>query len=571
MKHAHFFYQQLVEYLAAQLSCAPDRLTSVDVTWNLDQSKQAFGDLSTNAALVLSKVVGRPPRELAQTIIAGITVDSELASAQTLARYISKLEIAGPGFINITLDKSAWNELISAMVHEKSNFFIPQVKPTQKILVEFVSANPTGPLHVGHGRGGIIGDTFARVASFLGYTVSREFYINDAGSQITRLGESLRARVQQELGQSSELPENGYAGAYVVDVAKQCIAEHGAAVVEQPTSFFADYAKKAMLAIIKGNLTNYNIHFDTWFSEKTLHESGAIEKTIEELRVKDMVYEEGGALWFRSTAFGDDKDRVVRKQDGELTYIAADIAYHKNKFDRGFDLMIDVLGQDHHGYVKRLKATVAALGYNSDALEVILYQLVSIKKNDELVKMSKRAGNFEQLGEVIELVGADVARFFYLHRKADAHLEFDLEVALKKTDENPVYYIHYAYVRTKSILAKAAADAELGELVAAIMRGDEATLESAIAGLSHEEYLVVKKIWSLQGILQTMIKSYQTHTLAYYTFELAQLFHHYYAHHHVINREDQTQTTARLVLVTMVQQTLDLCLDLLGLSKPEKM
>ncbi len=304
-----------------------------------------------------------------------------------------------------------------------------------------------------------------------------------------------------------------------------------------------------------------------------MHNSGAVEEAIKLLKEKDLVFEKDGALWFRSTNFGDDKDRVVKKQDGELTYIAADIAYHKDKFERGFDKLVDVLGQDHHGYVTRLKATVQALGFNAQNLDVILYQLVSIKNKDVVVRMSKRAGTFTTLREVIDTVGTDVARFFYLNRKADAHLEFDLSVALKKTEENPVYYIQYAYVRTRGILEHAREEKELAAFVDKILDGEvsKQIIEPVAGNLQQAEFDVIKKLISLQDLLATVARSYQTHLLSYYVSELAQTFHNYYAHNRIVVSQNLEISKSRLFLVVLVRQVLGICLDLLGVSKPEKM
>ena len=564
-----FFLKNLFfDFLQKQYQVDQQTLARIDFIINSDADRSTHGDISSNAALVIAKIARKSPRVIATEIIA--IINDKHGDQSELASFCANIDAAGPGFLNIQLSDQCWHQLTEALLKQPEQFFIEPETHKKKILVEFVSANPTGPLHLGHGRGGIIGDVLMRIGRFLGHRMSAEFYINDAGSQMSRLGESLRARVLQELGKEAELPEQGYAGEYLVTIAQKIISLKGAEVINEPLSFFTKTAQQELQEVIKTNLKDYRIEFDNWFSEKSLHDSGAITDAINQLTSEKIIYESEGALWFKSTDFGDDKDRVIRKKNGDLTYIAADIAYHKNKFDRGYDQMIDIMGQDHHGYVARLKAVIQALGYDAKKLNVILYQLVSMKKGETLLKMSKRAGNFEQLGDVIKLVGADVARFFYLNRKGEAHLEFDLDVALKTTDENPVFYIHYAYVRTGSILKKATEHAEL----ASAMSPDKLStdqLRSIINIWQADERLLLKKIWALHSVLPHIMETYQTHVLAYYTYELAQRFHHYYAQNHVIDRTKPELSAARLTMISMVRSTLSLCLDLLGLSKPEAM
>ncbi len=530
-----------------------------------DEAK--FGDISTNIAMILTKVVGLNPR-----IIAG-DMQEALTTTHEMRLYVEQVHIAGPGFLNLTLSKAAIEELFFELLMQKEAFFkLGDDEAKKKVLIEFVSANPTGPLHLGHGRGGIIGDTLARVMSFLGHHVDKEFYINDAGNQINKLGLSFRARCLQELGIAQELPEEGYAGEYLIDIAKDCVLAHGQALKEKPAVFFELYAKENLLQLIQADLNTYRIHFDTWFSEKTLHDDGSVQRALDLLQAKELAYEHEGALWFKSTAFGDDKDRVVRKSTGELTYIAADIAYHKNKFDRGYDLLIDILGHDHHGYVKRLKATMEALGFNPDQLDVILYQLVNIKANDVAVRMSKRAGNFTKLSDVIDEVGADVARFFYLNRKADMTLDFDLATALKKTDENPVYYIQYAFVRINSLLDRAEAEG-FHEWVGQLRTGtvSREQLAALMAHMTNDERDMLKKMCLLQDILRAIAQGYQSHVLSYFALELAQHLHSYYTRNKVIDKHQVAISQLRMLVVFSVHQVLSLCFDLLGISKPERM
>ena len=525
-------------------------LETITILLNTDSSKQQFGDLSSNAALLLAKEVKMAPITVAQRIQESFKHE-----------YVERTEIAGPGFFNIFLTDEAFKQLTGQLVLLSESFFtLDAGEPRRSYSIEFVSANPTGPLHIGHGRGGIIGDVLGRILSFLGHHVTKEFYINDAGAQMLKLGVSFKIRCQQQAGMKVELPEDGYKGEYLIELAQECYKTHGTELLKKPDEFFTEHAKTHLLQRIKETLKAYNITFDVWFSEKTLHESGAIDKVLNQLKTKGFLYEKEHALWFRSTDFGDDKDRVVKKNTGELTYVAADIAYAENKIERGFDHLIMILGQDHHSYVIRLKAVMQALGYDPNRLDIILYQLVTIKESGQLMKLSKRAGRIVTLEDVISTVGTDVARFFYLQKKADAHLDFDIDLALKHTDENPVYYIQYAYVRTKSIMAKA----QIDERFASISVADG-------QGIGPEERLLIKKITSLKDLLQSLNANYQTHLLTYYVIELAQTFHNYYGHHKVIDVTNIHKSRARLLIILLVQHTLKICFDLLGISAPEKM
>lgn len=521
---------------------------------NDDPKKSAFGDLSTNAAMVIAKIQKKAPIAIAQELV-----------AQFKHPLIASATIAGPGFVNFTLTDKAFVACSNLLFTNHRAFFAPYTsKKPRHYSVEYVSANPTGPLHLGHGRGGIIGDVLSTILTFEGEQVNREFYINDAGKQIQTLGLSLKIRCQQALGETVELPEDAYQGEYLKTMAQRLITTQETSIKNAITSndiaFFGTYAKEQLLAEQRETLKEYHVTFDTWFSEKTLHQSDAIEKALQRLIASGHTFEAEGALWFRSTSFGDDKDRVLRKANGELTYVAADIAYLLNKIERGAEKLILVLGQDHHSYVVRLKGIMAALGFNPDNLDVILYQLVTLKEDGELVRMSKRAGRIVSLQDIIETVGTDVARFFYLNRKADAHLEFDVTLALKKTEENPVYYLQYAYVRTKSIFEKATSFTELDQLGT-----------NDLHDFTEAEKLLLRKIFALGELLQNISTNYQVHLLAYYTLELATIFHKFYATERVIDPEQRAQSRRRLALVMILQKTLSLCFDLLGISKPEEM
>lgn len=542
--------QSFHSFITQSFAINPTSLQQGLFTINTDEQKQHFGHINSNAAMTLAKELGKNPREIAQQIIAGF--------AHPL---LEKIEIAGPGFLNFFLKTETFKQIAHEIATQKEAFFkSSNSERNQSYNVEFVSANPTGPLHLGHGRGGIIGDVLCNVLSFLGYSVTREFYINDAGSQINKLGISFQIRCQQLLGVDAQLPEEAYHGEYLLTLAHECIKDYGSDLLAKPTSFFAQYAKEQLLAQIKATLAAYGIRFDVWFSEKILHTDGSIIAALEILRTKDFLYEADGALWFKSTVFGDDKDRVVRKADGELTYVAADIAYMKNKIDRGATKLIMVLGHDHHSYVVRLQALLKALALGPATLDVILYQLVKMKASGQLVRMSKRAGNIVTLSDVIDTVGVDVARFFYLNRKADAQLEFDLDLALKQTEENPVYYVQYAYVRTGSIIAKAGEISELAQITP-----EDSTM------INQAEMLLLLKICSLKNLLENIRTNYQTHLLTYYILELAQLFHGYYAKNRVIDPANMAQSRGRLFMIGLVRETFATTLTLLGISKPEKM
>ena len=540
---------QLITFLTSHFQVTPSDLERIDFSLNVDDSKQQFGDLSTNAAMILAKIVQQAPIQIANLIKDNFK--------NTL---IAKIEIAGPGFINFYLTKSTYQTILQELITQKKQFFKPVLTKTENYCIEYVSANPTGPLHFGHGRGGIIGDTLSNVLLFLGHHVNREFYINDAGNQMHNLGLTLKARCLQATGHTAELPEDGYKGEYMLEVTQECLKEFGPEVINQETKFFSRYAEAKLLSKIKQTLQAYGIKFDTWFSERELHENGDIEHAINKLTNAGYVYEQEGATWFKSTSFGDDKDRVLRKSSGELTYAAADIAYMLSKVERGADHLIMILGQDHHSYAVRVEGFRQALGLTSTKLDVILYQLVSLSVSGEAVRMSKRAGKFVTLHDIIDEVGKDVARFFFLNRKADSHLDFNLDLALNKTEENPVYYIQYAYVRIKGILRKANDYPELQNIN---LDDKEAVCEP--------EHQIIKKMIYLKDLLQNIARTHQTHQLTYYALELARMFHSYYSNCKVIDLQNIAQSRMRLLLLQQLEQTLKLVLELLGLEQPERM
>lgn len=535
--------------LIAQLfNVSPEDVVASGATITiLDPSSHHSGDLTTNAAMTMARLLKKPPRALAEEIVQALATSTNATAT-----------IAGPGFINITLSPKTWSTIANQIATHPADYFKAEIaQHKSSYLIEYVSANPTGPLHLGHGRNAIIGNVLASALKFAGNEVSTEFYINDAGVQMQKLGASLKARCLELSGIPAEIPEEGYHGQYLIEIAQQLLADHDNMMPEKELPFFTHYAQEKLIAQQKNELSAYGVVFDNWFSELTLHKDGSIDKALAELKQRGFLYENDNALWFKSTDFGDDKDRVIRKQDGSLTYIAPDIAYHVNKFSRGFTTLIDIVGQDHHGYVLRLKGTLAALGYDANNLEVILYQLVSLKQGDTPLKMSKRSGNFIGLQEVIDTVGIDAARFFFLHKKADSHLELDIDVALKQTQENPVFYLQYAYVRTISISAKAA---ELNIT---------ATANATI--FTQEEVVLLKKTLGLATALNAVTKQYATHVLAQYALELAQVFHTFYTNNKVIDIAQPETSSRRLLLVHVVNKTLGLTIDLLGLTRRESM
>lgn len=525
-----------------------ERIADFQFDLNTDGDKIAFGDINCNIAMMCAKELQKNPRMIAQEIAQNFTHP-----------LVDRIEIAGPGFLNFFLKSDWYQRIAREITTQQQDFFRPlSSQQPKKINIEFVSANPTGPMHVGHGRNGILGDVLANVNTFLGQEVTKEFYINDAGAQITKLGNSFKIRCLQQLGHTIELPEDAYHGPYLIDLARNCVQQFSSNLEQEPDQFFQTYAKEHMLKQLHETLENYGILFDIWFSEKSLHDHGKVNEAIQRLITTGHTYEQDGALWFRSTTFGDDKDRVLKKANGELTYVAADVAYLIDKLDRGFDELIMVLGHDHHSYKVRLEAVLQALGYDKKQLTVILYQLVHVLKDGEVVKMSKRTGNMVSLEEVVEEVGKSVARFFFLNRKADAELQFDLNLAVEQSNENPIYYIQYAFVRTLSIQKKATTEG--------FVQADK--LGST---LSDGEKLLIRKICSLKTLIATVGKNHQIHLLAYYTYELATMFHQYYNQQRVLDNENKELTAHRLYLVDTIQKTLQTCFFLMGITPLHKM
>lgn len=525
-----------------------------DVVLEIPKEK-AHGDYSTNMAMQLARVAKRAPRAIAEELIAHF--DRSKAS-------IEKIELAGPGFINFYMDNSYLTDLIPTILQAGEKYGDTTVGNHEKVQVEFVSANPTGDLHLGHARGAAVGDSLCNILAKAGYDVSREYYINDAGNQINNLAISIEARYFQALGLDKEMPEDGYHGADIVEIGKELATEFGDKYVnadaQERFDFFREYGLKVEMAKLRKDLEDFRVGFDVWFSETSLYKNGKIDEALDALRTAGYIYEQDGATWFRSTDFGDDKDRVLIKQDGSYTYLTPDIAYHKDKLDRGFEKLINIWGADHHGYIPRMRAAIQALGYDREALEVEIIQLVHLYKNGEKMKMSKRTGKAVTMRDLVDEVGLDATRYFFAMRSSDTHLDFDLDLAVSESNENPVYYAQYAHARISSILRQGE---EQGLTVAA------GANFSAIQ--SEKEFDLLKKLGEFpQAVSEAALKRVP-HRITNYIFELASAFHSFYNAEKVLDSENQERTKARLALVKAVQVTLKNALSLIGVSAPEKM
>lgn len=512
------------------------------------------GDLATNIAMTLAKICQKAPRAIAEEICAELVKNP----------LIEIVEIAGPGFINVTFKQSFWHEQILLMESLKDSFGSLTYGKNRKVNVEYVSANPTGPLHIGHGRGAAVGDSMARILRFVGYDVSTEYYINDAGLQMRLLGLSTWLRMQDLCNMPVTYPEDYYKGEYIIDIAKEMLKEDP----ELPQRSDAEYRcfKYAMQSImdgIKKDLEDFRVEHQVWFSESSLVNTGVVEKTLRSLKEKGYVYEQDDALWFKSTLFGDDKDRVLRKRDGFLTYFASDIAYHADKINRGFDEMIDVWGADHHGYVPRMAAAIETLGKNpKDDFTVILIQLVNLLRGGEPVAMSTRSGEFITLREVVDEVGVDAARFMFLSRKSDQPLDFDLDLVKQRNLENPVYYVQYAHARIKTLLRRAA---ENGHIL------PETSSSDVLAELTDSADIgLIRAALHFEGAVLDAAKAKAVHIISFYLMDLAGKFHSYYANTPVLSG-DEKAVQARLALLRVVGTVLRSGMKLLGVEAPETM
>jgi arginyl-tRNA synthetase len=525
-----------------------------DVILEIPKEK-AHGDYSTNMAMQLARVAKKAPRMIAEALIENF--DRSKAS-------IEKIELAGPGFINFYMNNAYLTDLIPTVLEAGEKYGETTVGGNQKVQVEFVSANPTGDLHLGHARGAAVGDSLCNILAKAGYDVSREYYINDAGNQINNLALSVEARYFQALGQDKPMPEDGYHGADIIGIGKSLAEEFGDKYVnvdeQERFEFFREYGLKYEMAKLQKDLEDFRVRFDVWYSETSLYKNGKIDEALEVLRERGYIYEEEGATWLRSMDFGDDKNRVLIKQDGSYTYLTPDIAYHKDKLDRGFEKLINIWGADHHGYIPRMKAAIQSLGYAADALEVEIIQLVHLYKNGEKMKMSKRTGKAVTMRDLVDEVGLDATRYFFAMRSSDTHMDFDLDLAVSESNENPVYYAQYAHARICSILRSGE---EQG------MKVDKNSDFSLIG--AEKEIELLKKLGEFpQAVGEAALKRVP-HRVTNYIMELASTFHSFYNAEKVLDLEQLERTKARLALIKTVQITMRNALALIGVSAPEKM
>lgn len=515
---------------------------------------KAHGDYATNIAMQMARVAKQAPRKIAEEIVQHLDTGKAM---------IEKIDIAGPGFINLFLDNGYLTKLIEQILAEKETYGRVNTGKGHKVLVEFVSANPTGDLHVGHARGAAYGDALCNILDAAGYDVSREYYINDAGNQIHNLALSIEARYMQALGKEWDMPEDGYHGQDIIEIGKELAEKDGDKWVHVPEeeriAYFREYGLKVELEKIKQDLANFDVHFDNWFSETSLYETNKVEATLEKLQEKEMIYEKDGATWLKSTKFGDDKDRVVIKNDGTYTYLTPDIAYHLNKLERGFETLINIWGADHHGYIPRMKAAIQALGYAPETLEVEVIQMVNLIEDGEKVKMSKRTGRALTLRQLMEEVGKDAMRYFFNTRSCDSHLDFDLDLARTQSNENPVYYVQYAHARICTMLEQAA------EKGIGFSGFDSSLLKN------EKEIDLLKQLGDFPKTIADAAEKRAPHLVTQYVFDLSALLHSYYNAEKVINEDNLDLTKARLALMAAVKITIANALKLIGVHAPQKM
>lgn len=516
----------------------------------------SHGDYSSNIAMVSASIQKISPRKIAETIVKHINDDNQI---------IERMEIAGPGFINFYIRPQSWIVFLKEVHLHGSRYGAVDIGKGKRVQVEFVSSNPTGPLHVGHGRGAAVGDSVANILSFCGYSVQKEYYVNDSGRQINTLGRSVFLRYQEILDEPVTFPEDHYQGNYIKDIAKKIVDLNGSELLnysdEKAVIFCARYAADIILREMKLDLESFGVVFDHWFSEQSLYDSGKVTSVIEDFRKKNIIYEKDGALWFNTTVCGDEKDRVVVRNNGQTTYFASDIAYHYDKFDRGFERVIDVWGADHHGYIPRVTAAIESGGYKREQFHVILVQLVNLLRSGAPVAMSTRAGEFVTLKDVIQEVGKDAARFIFLTRNSDSSLDFDLELAKQKTNDNPVYYVQYVHARISSILRKSK---EMGMT-------RESVSESSLFLLdTDDDIALIKILMKYPETVRLSAELMAPHRITFFLMEMASAFHAYYNKQRVIS-DDPLLTQARLYLMMAVRQVIANGLGLLGVTAPESM
>ncbi|MEA1940387.1 MAG: arginine--tRNA ligase [Candidatus Caldatribacteriota bacterium] len=522
----------------------------------LKTKNKSHGDIATNIALQLSGIAKLKPMDIAHFIIDNLDAKNNV---------IAKVEIAKPGFINFWFKDDWLYQILDDIRDQKDDYGKIDVGKGKRIQLEFVSVNPTGPLHVGHGKCAVIGDTLSKILKAAGFKIEKEYYINDQGKQIDILGQSVQSRYNIFLGEDKEFPSDGYKGKYITDIAREIAAKYGDRFKgkedQETKNFFKEFTVKNILNGIKKDLENFGVKFDVWFSEKSLFNKNKIQEIIDLLNSKGLIYKEKGALWLKTSVFGDEKDRVIVRENGIPTYFASDIAYHQDKYQRGFEKIIDVWGADHHGYIERMKAAIQALGYPQSFLDVLIVQFVTLIKEGKEVGMSTRDGEFITLRDLIKEVGKDVARYFFLMRSYDSHTEFDLDIAKSQSMENPVYYIQYAYARICSILRKAE---EANIVLDKIDKINFQLLDK------EEELELIKKLLFFKEAIKRSALSWKPHLLTTYLYDLASTFHKYYTVHRIITEDDEL-TKSRLALIDCTKIILLNTFNLLGISAPESM
>ncbi len=543
---------QIESNLKSALQAAIKKSFDLDITDILIERPKDLnhGDYATNAAMKICKLAKMKPVDVAHILATNI---------DKAAANIEKIEIAGPGFMNFFISSNTLTEVIAKVLAEKENYGKSDAGKGLKINVEYVSANPTGDLHPGHARGAAMGDSITRLMKMAGYDVTREYYINDAGNQIHNMALSLQARYLQACGKDVQVPEDGYHGPDLITIANELYANEKDKYVEDTPEnyeFFRQYGLNKELDKLKADLKAFNVEFDVWTSEKSLYERGLVEKSLETLKANGYTYEAEGALWLKTTMFNDDKDRVLVKSDGSYTYLTPDIAYHLNKLDRGYDKLIDLLGADHHSYITRLKAAIQALGYEADKLEVDIIQMARMIKNGEEFKLSKRSGKAVSLRDLLDEAGSDAVRYFFASRAADTQMDFDLDMATKQSNENPVYYAQYAHARMCSILRQAE-NIELADHYELIKHEKELTL--------------LKQINEFTNVVADCAASRMPHKMCNYIQKLASDFHSFYNECKVIDSNAPELSAQRLALVAACRITLNNALNSIGVSAPEKM
>jgi arginyl-tRNA synthetase len=517
---------------------------------------EKMGDFSTNVAMTLARSERKNPKVIAESVARYLKNGSN---------DLSQVEIAGPGFINLKMSNEFFLQRLRSAVKQGDDFGQTDVGQGTKVMIEFVSANPTGPLHVGHGRGAAVGDALGRILKKAGYDLSAEYYINDVGNQMNFLGRSTWLRYRELLGEVIEFPADHYRGEYIKDIANEIIEQKRDEFLNLPEEecipFFRKYATDNILQGIQKDLAEFRVTFDNWFSEQSLYDDNSVEKAIEWLKGKGHIYEKDGAVWLKSSAFNDDKDRVLVKKTGEKTYFCSDIAYHQNKINRGFKKIINLMGADHHGYVPRMEAVLQAMGYDNKIFKILLIQFVSLLRAGEKISMSTRAGEFETLRDVVSEVGVDVARYYFLMRSSDTHLEFDLELAKKENSENPVFYIQYAHARICSIFRTAEEKGVVWD------RSNEVDLSLLV---EEEEFGIIRAVLAFPEIVEKSARALEVHRISHYLLDMVSRFHGYYSRHRVIS-DDKALTLARLFLLDAIRITIRNGFELMGISSPEKM